>query len=121
MLLHSARLSTARYQNKASLFKRGSLFLTAMNGRGNGDENWIFARVAGKPERRPSGGYDPLTRAIADFVRFTAVGSNTRVYVDGNGGGDNFSLLAVFMNGVTGTPQDLLNSGNLVLDQSVVV
>ena len=65
-------------------------------------------------------GYDPATSAIEDFVEFVHVGPHTRVYVDGDGGGDSFVLISV-MRDVTADVSTALAEGNLVVDQSVVI
>jgi Ca2+-binding RTX toxin-like protein len=63
-------------------------------------------------------GYDPLTKAITDFVEFTTSGTNTivKVDVDGTGSGATWQQIAV-LNNVTGLTDEaaLKASGNLVV------
>ena len=60
-------------------------------------------------------GYDPVTDAIADFVTVTSDGSQTVVYVDGDGGADSFVQVAV-LHGVAdvGSVESLEDAGALV-------
>ena len=60
-------------------------------------------------------GYDELTDVISDFVQITDDGTHSTLYVDADGGADNFVQVASMFN-VTGlTDEDTLEtSGNLV-------
>lgn len=60
-------------------------------------------------------GYDPLTKAITDFVQITTSGSNSILKVDADGGANGFVQIAT-IKGVTGLTDELslLNSGHLV-------
>lgn len=60
-------------------------------------------------------GYDPLTDAIEDFVQITDNGTDSTVYVDADGGGDNFVAIAT-LSGVTGMTDEaqLETNGNLI-------
>ncbi len=66
-------------------------------------------------------GYDALTDAIADFVQIVALNGDThvRVNADGDAGGV-FTAIAV-ISGVETTLADMINAGNLVANQHVVV
>lgn len=60
-------------------------------------------------------GYDPVTDAISDFVRVTDNGEFSTVSVDSDGGGDNFTDIAVIQN-ITGINEQLLaDSGALIM------
>lgn len=66
-------------------------------------------------------GYDPLSDAIADFVRFTSSGADSVLEVSASGNGV-FAGVATILGGVGGaSAADLLVSGNLVADTSIVV
>ncbi len=60
-------------------------------------------------------GYDALTDAISDFVQITDNGTDSSLFVDADGGADNFVQIATLLN-VTGlTDEDSLEaSGNLI-------
>lgn len=61
-------------------------------------------------------GYDPLTKAITDFVRITSDGSSSILKVDADGGANKFVQIAMLYNttGLT-NEQALVNSGHLVV------
>nr|MBI1231087.1 type I secretion C-terminal target domain-containing protein [Cytophagales bacterium] len=61
-------------------------------------------------------GYNPLTSLISDFVRIEDDGSNSNLYVDINGGGNNFVQVATLLN-VSGIDnvEDLEASGNIIV------
>lgn len=65
-------------------------------------------------------GYDPLTNAISDFVRFTASGNDTIVEIDVNGGGDSYQALFIADGGLNATVADMLDSGALIADQAAI-
>lgn len=67
-------------------------------------------------------GYDPLTDALSSFVKLVNRGCNTelRLNADGDACG-GFKTIAVFEGGLDATLADLINNGNLVADQSVLV
>lgn len=62
-------------------------------------------------------GYDPLSSDITEFLMITTTGNNlsSAIYVDADGGGDNFQLIA-FAEGTTGltNEQALLDNGNII-------
>ena len=60
-------------------------------------------------------GYDELTDMISDFVQVTDDGTHSTLYIDVDGGADNFVQVANMFN-VTGlTDEDALEtSGNLI-------
>ncbi|HOO82432.1 MAG TPA: S8 family serine peptidase [Alphaproteobacteria bacterium] len=60
-------------------------------------------------------GYDLVDDAIADFLQITDNGMDSTVYVDADGGGDNFQAVALIL-GVTGLTdeQALEASGNII-------
>lgn len=59
---------------------------------------------------------------VANFVRLVSSGGNTNLQVNTDGDvGGAFSTIAVFQGGISGTAQDLVNSGNLVLNNPMVV
>ncbi|MET0105790.1 MAG: calcium-binding protein [Sedimenticola sp.] len=57
-------------------------------------------------------GYDPLTDSINDFIQLSDSGNSTKVSIDVDGGGDNYTT-AITLTGVKGLgdAQDLLDSG----------
>jgi Ca2+-binding RTX toxin-like protein/aryl-phospho-beta-D-glucosidase BglC (GH1 family) len=61
-------------------------------------------------------GYDPLTKAITDFIQITTSGANSILKVDINGGGDHFVQIGLLA-GVTGLTdeQALVNNGTLIV------
>ncbi len=61
-------------------------------------------------------GYDPLTKAISDFVQITTSGANSIVKVDADGGANGFVQIAT-LNNITALTdeQGLVNSGHLVV------
>lgn len=61
-------------------------------------------------------GYDPLHDLLTDFVRITQYGADSYLAVDSNGGGDNFSYIAM-LTGVTGmTDEDaMVKAGTLIV------
>ncbi len=67
-------------------------------------------------------GFDPLSDAISDFVQLVDHGADTELHVnaDGDLGGD-FTTISIFEGGISDILTDLIDQGNLVLDQSVVV
>ncbi len=60
-------------------------------------------------------GYDPLTKAITDFVQITTSGTNSILKVDADGGANGFVQIAT-IKGVTGLTDEaaLVASGNLI-------
>jgi len=67
-------------------------------------------------------GFDPLSDAISDFVQLVNNGDgDTEVQIDTDGVGGDFTTAVVFEGGINDTLADLINNGNLVADQSVVV
>ncbi len=59
--------------------------------------------------------YDPVDDALSDFVQITQVGRNSEVFVDRNGGGNNFTKIAVLLNASGLTNEDQLeNQGTLI-------
>jgi Ca2+-binding RTX toxin-like protein len=66
-------------------------------------------------------GYDPLTDAINDFVRFVTASGKTEVRVNADGAGTDFVKLAVFDTIISESVTTLIANGNLVLDQSANV
>ena len=67
-------------------------------------------------------GYDALSDAISDFVQLVDSGSDTQVHINADGdAGGAFTHIATITNGVDETLTELINNGNLVADQSVVV
>lgn len=67
-------------------------------------------------------GYDSGVDDIADFVQLVNVGGHTEVHVDSDGVGGDYVAIAMIEGGVGGdTLADLINNGNLVADQSVVI
>lgn len=66
-------------------------------------------------------GFDPLTDALTDFVRLVNSSGNTEVQVDADGAGGDFVAIAMIEGGVNDTITDLINNGNLVADQAVVI
>ncbi len=67
-------------------------------------------------------GYDPLSSAIADFVRLTQSGSDVLLEVNQTGQAqDSFVAAALIIGGVGGiSVDDLLASGHLVADHSAI-
>ena len=59
-------------------------------------------------------GYDPLSDAISDFVQFTDTGTTGELYVDADGGGDNFQLIAYISYNPGLDAETLETSGNLI-------
>lgn len=62
-------------------------------------------------------GYDPLSDAISDFVQFTGVGSTGKhsgIFVDTDGGGDNYELIAYLSHNVGLDATTLESDGNLI-------
>ncbi len=67
-------------------------------------------------------GYDPLADALTDFVQLNQNGGDTELQVNADGDvGGAFTTLAVFDGGISDTLADLINSGSLVADSSVVI
>jgi Ca2+-binding RTX toxin-like protein len=63
------------------------------------------------------GGYDPLTDAITDFVWITESAGNSNVFVDRDGLGGTYSLVAIAtLSGVTGLTDEaaLLSNGTII-------
>lgn len=62
-------------------------------------------------------GFDPVSSAIADFVRLTVSGGNTVVAIDANGATDGHSWQNIArLDGVTGlNVEDLFNTGKLLV------
>ncbi len=60
-------------------------------------------------------GYDPLSDAISDFVQITDDGTHSTLFVDTDGGADNFTEVATLFN-ITGLSDEeaLETSGNLI-------
>lgn len=66
-------------------------------------------------------GYDPLHDALSDFVKFVSLNGDTHVSVNADGDhGGVFTQIAV-MSGVDTTLANMINNGNLVANQSVVI
>ena len=61
-------------------------------------------------------GFDPLTDALEDFVQITRQGSRSTLFVDADGGGDEFTALA----SMTFTP-DLTDEAALVADGTLLI
>ncbi len=62
--------------------------------------------------------YNPLDHAISDFLHL----ENDILSIDVDGGGDHFVEIAFIENGLGGASlQDLLDNGNLVIDQPIVL
>ena len=60
-------------------------------------------------------GYDPLTDAITDFVQITDDGTDSTLFIDADGGADNFVAIALIENKVGLTDESALEtSGNLI-------
>lgn len=61
-------------------------------------------------------GYDPLTKAITDFVQITTSGTDSILKVDADGGANNFVQIATLKN-ITGLTDEaaLVTSGNLIV------
>lgn len=61
-------------------------------------------------------GYDPLTKAITDFVQITTSGSNSILKVDADGGANGFVQIAT-IKGITGLTDEasLVASGHLIV------
>lgn len=67
-------------------------------------------------------GYDALTDAISDFVQVVSLNGDTHVNVNADGDiGGEFSQMVVLSGVDNATLADMINNGNLVADQSVVV
>lgn len=67
-------------------------------------------------------GYDPVSDAITDFVKITENNAEAVISVDTNGGADKFTEIVKIEGGLNGASlQDLINSENLVVDQSIVL
>ena len=67
-------------------------------------------------------GYNPLNDSIFDFVQLVANGNDTEVHINADGdAGGAFTAVATISGGTNDTLVDLINNGNLVADQSVVV
>lgn len=59
--------------------------------------------------------------AVSSFVKLVSAAGDTQLQVNADGMGNDFVAIAVFEGGLTGTAQDLVNSGNLVLNQHITV
>lgn len=60
-------------------------------------------------------GYDPFADAITDFVQITDDGTDSTVFVDADGGDDNFVAIALIENRTGLTDEEALEtSGNLI-------
>ena len=68
-------------------------------------------------------GFDPESSSLSDFVQLGQNGSDTELHIDSDGAGTNanFVAIAVFEGGLDTTLADLINNGNIVADNSVVV
>lgn len=67
-------------------------------------------------------GYDPLTDAIADFVKLVNSGGDTEVQINADGDfGGAFTAIAIFDGGISQTLAQLITAGNLVADQPMTV
>ncbi len=67
-------------------------------------------------------GYDPLSDAIADFVKLVNSGGDTQVQVNADGDiGGVFTAIAVFDGGISATLATLISNGNLIADHPVTV
>ncbi|MCB9963605.1 MAG: type I secretion C-terminal target domain-containing protein [Rhodospirillales bacterium] len=67
-------------------------------------------------------GFDPLTDLLSDFVQLTTTGSDVTLLIDSDGGADSFVSIALLKGGVGGASvQDLVDDGNIVIDQSIII
>jgi Ca2+-binding RTX toxin-like protein len=66
-------------------------------------------------------GYDPLSDAINDFVSLVQNGDDTELHINADGVGTDFVAVAMFEGGIDGTLTDLINNGNFIADNAVVV
>ncbi len=60
------------------------------------------------------GGYDPLSDIISDFVQFTSNGADTDVQINT---GSSFETAFRVEGGITDTLTDMIDNGNLIVDQ----
>lgn len=60
-------------------------------------------------------GYDPVTEAIADFVKVTHTFLKTTISVDTNGGGDHYTEVASLVGGKNVDLDTMIDKGNLVV------
>jgi Ca2+-binding RTX toxin-like protein len=67
-------------------------------------------------------GYDEMADAISDFVRLVNSGGNTELQVNADGdAGGSFAAVSIIEGGVgSATLADLINNGNLVVDQAPI-
>lgn len=60
-------------------------------------------------------GYDPLTDAITDFVQITDNGTNSYVFVDDDGGADNFIKIATLYGEIGLTDENALEASGVLV------
>jgi len=60
-------------------------------------------------------GYDPLTEAITDFVQITDDGTDSTLFVDADGGADNFVAIALIDNRTGLTDEDALETSGALI------
>lgn len=65
--------------------------------------------------------YDPLTDNISGFIKLVERGGSTTVAVDVNGNGDHYIAVATLQGAQDLSVQNMLDAGNLVINQPVVL
>lgn len=82
----------------------------------NPDNALDYYSINGSVRGTNNQGYDPVTKAITDYVQITTSGTNSILKVDVDGGANNFVQIAT-LNGITGITdeQALVNSGHLIV------
>jgi Ca2+-binding RTX toxin-like protein len=65
--------------------------------------------------------FDWALNDINDFMQLVHDGLDTELLVNDDGIGDDFVTLAVFEGGLSSSVTDLLDAGNLVIDQSITI
>ena len=87
----------------------------ANNSHNSTDTDYTFNEPA-KEYLRIDGlleGFDPLNLVIADFIEITSNGTDSDVFIDFDGSGnDHEMILLATLKGVTGTDADMLFNSN---------
>ena len=66
-------------------------------------------------------GFDPMSDALSDFVQLSNSGGNTQVLVNADGMGTDFVAIAMIEGGAGASLANLINNGNIVGDQALVI